>query len=157
MRVWDIHNIVPLEISVPWGYASLKFLQGTLLILRGLITTVNHSLLIINQGETMFSKLDDLLNGVGISLSTQCIPYTPKDKEGVVTSVTVFIPWHLAGLTSVADVNKALPNGWNASASSRTEDMQEAMSQGVNYTPSIAIQQGQDCLQLLNEAVSKKA
>tara|TARA_R100001530_G_C4186006_1_gene120772 strand:+ start:143 stop:454 length:312 start_codon:yes stop_codon:yes gene_type:complete len=103
----------------------------------------------------MFNALNKMLLGVGIDLSTQCKVWEKLDKDGAVVNFAVFIPWQLAHLTSVADVQKSLPAGWNASSSSRDSDMREAITAKADYTPSIAIQQGANALVALNKQAKK--
>ena len=103
----------------------------------------------------MWDKLYTILKGVGIDLETQCKVYSKEDDSGKATSVTVFIPWNLAHLIAVADVQAALPSGWNASQSPRDVDMREALTSKVDYTPSIVIQQGANALSALKAFTSK--
>ena len=102
----------------------------------------------------MWNKLNKVLSDVGICLSTQCKIYEVKDDKGNVTKLSVFIPWNLASLTSVTDVQEALPSGWEASTSTRDADMREALHLQASYTPSIVIQQGANALDALNSFTS---
>ena len=103
----------------------------------------------------MWNKLSEGLKAVGICLESQCKIYEVKDDKGNVVKLSVFIPWYLAGQTSVADVQALLPEGWESSNSTRDVDMREAMSQKSDYTPSIVIQQGANALDALNKFTSK--
>ena len=103
----------------------------------------------------MFKALLAGLSKVGINLTTDCKVYEVKDDKGIVTNVTVFIPWQIAHLTSVAEVQALLPEGWNATASSRDVDMKMALVEGKSYTPSIAIQQGANAFDALTKFVGK--
>ena len=92
--------------------------------------------------DTFFNTLLDTYN---IS-STMLKLYEEKDKDGKVTSVTLFIPWKLVADNKIttAVIQPLLPEGWNATDSSRTQDQQEAIQLGMMATPSIAINEARD-------------
>ena len=99
----------------------------------------------------MFDELFKYLATKGIT-EHDLICYTPTgDKKG---TLSAFIPWRLAHKVVVAEIDKLLPAGWTAKDSKKPEHITEALIEKVEYTPSIAISQGQDAKAFL-EAASK--
>ena len=104
--------------------------------------------------DTFFNTLLDTYN---IS-STMLKLYEEKDKDGKVTSVTLFIPWKLVADNKIttAVIQPLLPEGWNATDSSRTQDQQEAIQLGMMATPSIAINEARDTKDALASYLDSK-
>jgi len=98
-----------------------------------------------------------LLDTYSIS-STMLKCHENKDADGKVTSVTLFIPWKLVAdnKLTTAIIQPLLPEGWNATDSSRTVDQQEAIQLGMMATPSIAIQEARDTKDALSSYLASK-
>jgi hypothetical protein len=95
----------------------------------------------------MFDKLFKYLATKGIT-EHDLICYEPEgDMKG---TLSAFIPWRLARKVVVADIAKLLPVGWTAKDSKRDIDVAQSIAEKVEYTPSIAIQKGQDAKAFLN-------
>ena len=106
----------------------------------------------------VFEKLFDVLRETYNITDRQVVPFVDKDKEGKVTSLTLFIPWKLvhSSKVKVSDINPLLPEGWNATESKRNQDMQAALLEGISEPVySIAINEQSSALEVLSDYLNK--
>ena len=92
--------------------------------------------------KNLFKYLLDNYNITTTNLNS----YEEYDDNGVCIRFSMFIPWSLCAEHSItADViQPLLPDGWQAKASRRNIDVQEATLTQAIYAPSVAISQKAD-------------
>tara|TARA_R100001129_G_C5303347_1_gene243093 strand:- start:84 stop:434 length:351 start_codon:yes stop_codon:yes gene_type:complete len=94
---------------------------------------------------SMYKSINDLLSTPDkpFKAEKQLVTWVKQDKEGKPVSLTIFIPWSVTSAHSLLPdkIQSLLPEDFTARQVSDNKHMQEAMSQGITYVPSIAIQE----------------